>query len=100
MKYKLKSKEHVSSDRYIDYIHHIHYTHITNILSSNQQLLLQVEMTTRAELAFNILDTDNTGYITLRQLKMISKKLSNTEVKALMMKVFTNELWNVKILKN
>ena len=47
-------------------------------------------MTTRAELAFNILDTDKTGYITLKQLKMISKKLTNTEVKALMMKVFNN----------
>ena len=45
-------------------------------------------MTTRAELAFNILDTDNTGYITLRQLKMISKKLSSNDVKALMIKVF------------
>ena len=53
-------------------------------------------MTTRAELAFNILDTDKTGYITLRQLKMISKKLSNTEVKALMIKVFKDKLWNAE----
>ena len=53
-------------------------------------------MTTRAELAFKILDTDKTGYITLRQLKMISKKLSNTEVKALMIKVFNDKLWNAE----
>ena len=56
-------------------------------------------MTTRAEHAFNILNTDKTGFITLRQLKMISEKLSNTEVKALMIKVFKNEIWIVKIFK-
>ena len=48
---------------------------------------LQVEMMTRAELAFSVLDTEKTGYITLRQLKMISKKLTHQEVKALMVKV-------------
>ena len=53
-------------------------------------------MTTRAELAFNMLDTDKTGYITLKQLKMISKKLTNTEVKVLMIKVFKDKLWNAK----
>jgi Ca2+-binding EF-hand superfamily protein len=53
-------------------------------------MILQVEMTTRAELAFNVLDTDKTGYITIRQLKMISKKLSSNDVKALMIKVFKN----------
>ena len=45
-------------------------------------------MTTRAEHAFNSLNTDKTGFITLRQLKMISKKLSSNDVKALMIKVF------------
>jgi hypothetical protein len=85
-------KEHVNSDRYIDYIH---YTHIAKVFSSNQQLILQVEMTTRAELAFNILDTDKTGYITLRQLKMISKKLSSNDVKALMIKVFKNNIYEI-----
>jgi Ca2+-binding EF-hand superfamily protein len=42
---------------------------------------LQAEMMTRAELAFSVLDTKKTGYITLRQLKVISKKLSHQEVK-------------------
>ena len=44
-------------------------------------------MLTRAELAFSFLDPEKTGYITLRQLEMISKKLSKEEVKALMIKV-------------
>ena len=44
-------------------------------------------MLTRAELAFSFLDPEKTGYITLRQLRMISKKLSKEEVKALMIKV-------------
>ena len=44
-------------------------------------------MLTRAELAFSFLDPEKTGYIPLRQLEMISKKLSKEEVKALMIKV-------------
>ena len=44
-------------------------------------------MLTRAELAFSFLDPEKTGYITRRQLRMISKKLSKEEVKALMIKV-------------
>ena len=47
----------------------------------------QTEMMTRAELAFSALDMDKTGYITLKQLKKLSKKLSEKEVKALMMRV-------------
>ena len=49
-------------------------------------------MMTRAELAFSALDKDKTGYITLKQLKKISKKLSYKEVKALMMKVQLKKL--------
>ena len=44
-------------------------------------------MLTRAELAFSFLDPQKTGYITHRQFRMISKKLSQEEVKALMIKV-------------
>ena len=47
----------------------------------------QTEMMTRAELAFSALDTDKTGYITLKQLKKLSKKLSDKEVKTLMVRV-------------
>ena len=48
---------------------------------------LQGEMKTRAELAFDVLDPEKTGFITPRQLKMLSSKLSDTDVKALMTKV-------------
>ena len=44
-------------------------------------------MKTRAELAFNVLDPERTGFITPRQLKILSSKLSDTDVKALMTKV-------------
>ena len=44
-------------------------------------------MMTRAELAFSALDTDKTGYITLKQLKKLSNKLLDKEVKALMLRV-------------
>ena len=48
-------------------------------------------MMTRAELAFSALDRDKTGYVTLKQLKNLSKKLSKSEVKALMVKVSQNQ---------
>ena len=44
-------------------------------------------MTTRAELAFKALDKDNSGYITNREMKNLSSKLSATELDALMRKV-------------
>ena len=44
-------------------------------------------MMTRAELAFSALDTDKTGYITLKQLKKLSNKLLDKEVKTLMLRV-------------
>ena len=44
-------------------------------------------MKTKAELAFNVLDPERTGFITPRQLKILSSKLSETDVKALMTKV-------------
>jgi Ca2+-binding EF-hand superfamily protein len=44
-------------------------------------------MLTRVDLAFSFLDPEKTGYITRRQLRMISKKLSQEKVKALMIKV-------------
>ena len=44
-------------------------------------------MLSRTELAFSFLDPEKTGYITLKQFRMISKKLSQEEVKALMIKV-------------
>ena len=49
--------------------------------------MLKTEMTTRAELAFKALDKDNSGYITNREMKNLSSKLSATELDALMRKV-------------
>ena len=45
-------------------------------------------MTTRAELAFRALDKDNSGYITGKEMKNLSSKLSPSELSALMKKVF------------
>lgn len=45
-------------------------------------------MTTRAELAFKALDKDNSGYITNKEMKNLSSKLSATELDALMKKVY------------
>ena len=47
----------------------------------------QTEMTTRAELAFRALDKDNSGYITGKEMKNLSSKLSPSELSALMKKV-------------
>ena len=44
-------------------------------------------MTTRAELAFKALDKDNSGYITNREMKNLSSKLTSSELDALMKKV-------------
>ena len=44
-------------------------------------------MTTRAELAFRALDKDNSGYITGKEMKNLSSKLSPSELSALMKKV-------------
>ena len=49
--------------------------------------ILQTEMTTRAELAFKALDKDNSGYITNKEMKNLSSKLSAAELDALMKKV-------------
>ena len=49
-------------------------------------------MTTRAELAFKALDKDNSGYITNKEMKNLSSKLSATELNALM-----NKVLNVKL---
>ena len=54
-------------------------------------------MTTRAELAFKALDKDNSGYITNKEMKNLSSKLSATELDALMKKVrvhFLNHVQN------
>ena len=56
-------------------------------LSREKLYLLKTEMTTRAELAFKALDKDNSGYITNREMKNLSSKLSATELDALMRKV-------------
>ena len=54
-------------------------------------------MTTRAELAFKALDKDNSGYITNKEMKNLSSKLSAAELDALMKKVrvhFLNHVQN------
>ena len=48
---------------------------------------LQTEMMTRAELAFSALDRDNSGYISNKELRKLSAKLSEEEIRALMVKV-------------
>ena len=42
---------------------------------------------TRAELAFSGLDQDKSGFITSKELKLLSKKMSEKEIEALMNKV-------------
>ena len=44
-------------------------------------------MTTRAELAFKALDVDGSGFITGRELRKLSSKLSSPELAAIMKKV-------------
>ena len=44
-------------------------------------------MTTRAELAFKALDKDKSGYITYKEMKNLSSKLTSAELDALMKKV-------------
>ena len=56
-------------------------------LSREKLYFLKTEMTTRAELAFKALDKDNSGFITNREMKNLSSKLSATELDALMRKV-------------
>ena len=46
-------------------------------------------MMTRAELAFSGLDKNHKGFITSKDLRKLSKKLSEQELKALMVKVIT-----------
>ena len=60
-----------------------HITSPARYLTNNYQ----TEMTTRAELAFRALDKDNSGYITGKEMKNLSSKLSPSELNALMKKV-------------
>lgn len=50
-------------------------------------IVTETEMMTRAELAFSALDRDNSGYISSRELRKLSTKLSDGEVQALMVKL-------------
>ena len=47
-------------------------------------------MMTRAELAFSALDRDNSGYISNKELRKLSAKLSEEEIRSLMTKVKAN----------
>ena len=63
--------------------------------------IFQTEMTTRAELAFKALDKDNSGYITNKEMKNLSSKLSAAELDALMKKVsvfFLDHVQDRKVL--
>ena len=64
-------------------------TEVGTIISPHYNILdnYQTEMTTRAELAFRALDKDNSGYITGKEMKNLSSKLSPSELSALMKKV-------------
>ena len=46
----------------------------------------QTDLMTRAELAFSGLDRDKSGYITVKELRLLSKKMSEKEISALMNK--------------
>ena len=48
---------------------------------------LQTDMMTKAELAFSALDRDNKGYISAKDFKKLTKKLSDQELTGLMEKV-------------
>ena len=50
-------------------------------------------MMTRAELAFSALDRDNSGYISSKELRKLSAKLSEEEIRSLMIKVESKQLW-------
>ena len=60
---------------------------------------MKTEMTTRAELAFKALDKDNSGYITNKEMKNLSSKLSATELDALMKKVLNEKILFIKTVK-
>ena len=44
-------------------------------------------MMTRAELAFGVLDRENTGFISFKQFRRISNKLSERELQMVMKRV-------------
>jgi len=50
-------------------------------------IVTETEMMTRAELAFSALDKDNSGYISAKEMRKLSAKLSEGELKALMVKL-------------
>merc|ERR1719300_2161004 len=50
-------------------------------------IVTETEMTTRAELAFKALDKDKSGYITYKEMKNLSSKLTSAELDALMKKL-------------
>ena len=50
-------------------------------------------MMTRAELAFSALDRDNSGYISSKELRKLSAKLSEEEIRSLMIKVKSKQMW-------
>ena len=59
----------------------------------NFKIFEKTEMMTRAELAFSALDKDNSGYISSKELRKLSAKLSEEELQGLMMKVV--EVWKL-----
>lgn len=52
-----------------------------------QNSYFQTDMMTKAELAFTALDRDNKGYISEKDFRKLTKKLSDQELKDLMAKV-------------
>ena len=50
-------------------------------------------MMTRAELAFSALDKDGSGFISSKELKKLSTKLTEEELQALMAKVNVTLQW-------
>ena len=58
-----------------------------NKIKNKNKNILQTDMMTKAELAFTALDRDNKGYISEKDFKKLTKKLSDQELKDLMTKV-------------
>ena len=54
-------------------------------------------MMTRAELAFGVLDRENTGFISFKQFRRISNKLSEKELQMVMKRVKDQK--NIKNIK-
>lgn len=57
------------------------------VVKLNNPIFFQTDMMTKAELAFSALDRDNKGFISQKDFRKLTKKLSDQELNDLMEKV-------------